>query len=155
MIKRKWMCPALSVMYQRGMCEILCSSSATPQLPLWLLVHLCQGACLLQYPQMLWRTANAVEGGRNQKVCLQFFYLRCEAGQGVGKAEKSREAAINTKSCCGESTREGGNDAWKSQAHKESTAVILCPYAFCPCICMLKRWLCAESTIPTVTFRSW
>lgn len=105
------MCPALSVMHQRGVCEILCLSSATLQLPLWLLVHLCQGAHPLQCPQMLWRTVNAVEGKRNQKVCLQFFYLRCEAGQGVGKAEKSKGAAINTKSCCGGSTWEGGNDA--------------------------------------------
>lgn len=60
---------------------------------------------------MLWRTANAMENKRNLKVCLQFFYLRFEAGQRVGKIEKSREAATNTKSCYGEGTREGGNGA--------------------------------------------
>lgn len=45
------------------------------------------------------------------KVHLQFFYLRCEAGQSIGKIEKSKEAATNIKSCYGKGTWEGGNNA--------------------------------------------
>lgn len=42
-----------------------------------------------------------MEGKGNKKVCLQFFYLRSEVGQGVVKTEKWREAVTNTKSAVG------------------------------------------------------
>lgn len=81
---------------------------------------------------------------------MQFFYLRSEVGRGAVKTEEWREAATNTKSSVGKA--QGKEE--KMLERVKSTAVILCPCAFCPYICMLKRWLCAESTVPTVTFRS-